>query len=109
MIVAVPVESSGALGHSWGKARQVAVAEVVDGQVVRWEVHEVRWDRSHDEATEGAHHARVVTFLRSNAVEGVVVQHVGDGMRRMLGSMGVTLHEGAHGDARTAALTAAGR
>jgi predicted Fe-Mo cluster-binding NifX family protein len=107
MIVAIPVEPSGQVGHSWGRAPLVAVAEVVDGSITRWDVHEVGWDRSHDEGTHGAHHARVVRFLRENAVDAVLVQHVGEGMHRTLGSMGVKLGEGQHGDARSAVLAAA--
>ena len=37
----------------------------------------------------------------------VLAHHVGDGMRRMLGSMGVVLVEGAAGDARAAMVAAA--
>ena len=56
---------------------------------------------------QGSHHARVVTFLQAHDVELVLVDHVGDGMRRMLPSMGVELREGVHGDARAAMLAAA--
>lgn len=107
MIVATPVDPGGQVGHTWGRARQVGVAEVSEGNVVRWEVHDVDWDRLHDEGTHGAHHARVVGFLRAHAVQVVLVDHVGDGMRRMLATMGIDLREGVRGDARSAALAAA--
>ena len=109
MIVAIPVGPDGRMGHSWGKARTVAVAEVVDGAIAAWQEHEVRWDELHDTGSHGSHHARVVTFLRDNQVQSVVVDHVGEGMRRMLTSMGVALHEGRSGDAREQVRQASAR
>lgn len=104
MIIAVAVAPDGTVGHSWGKAPSVVVARVEEGQILDWQPYDVDWDRSHDEGTAGSHHARIVTFLRAHAVEAVLVDHVGDGMRRMLGSMGIRLVEGIGGDARAAAL-----
>ncbi len=108
MIIAAAVEPDGSVGHSWGKAKSVVVATVEAGRVEDWRPYEVAWDLLHDEGAPGAHHARVVTFLRTHAVQMVLVDHVGDGMRRMLTSMGVDLREGIHGDARAAMLAAAG-
>ena len=104
MIVAAAVEPDGHLGHSWGKARSVVVARVEGEQVLAWQVHQVSWDRLHDAGTHGSHHARVVSFLREHRVEAVAVDHVGEGMRRMLASMGVRLVEDVHGPAREALL-----
>jgi predicted Fe-Mo cluster-binding NifX family protein len=109
MILAVPVEPDGRVGHTWGKAAAVAVATVTHATITRWEVHEVGWDLVHEEGPHGAHHARVVRFLREHGVEAVLVDHVGAGMRRMLTTMGIALHERMHGDARAAVLTAAGQ
>ena len=107
MILAAAVDPEGSVAHSWGRAPAVAVARVEDGQILGWAEHPVGWDALHDEGTHGSHHARVVTFLRDNEVEVVLVDHVGDGMRRMLPSMGVRLIEGIQGDARQAMLAAA--
>ena len=41
-------------------------------------------------------------FLREQGVETVVAHHMGDGMTRMLNTMGIPVHLGASGDARTA-------
>jgi predicted Fe-Mo cluster-binding NifX family protein len=109
MIAVVPVTAEGGTGHSWGKAPRVAVATVTDGAVTDWQEHEVRWDVSHDEGTEGSHHARVARFLLEHEVGAVVVDHMGAGMVRMLASMGITVlraEEG--GDARAAVLAAVG-
>lgn len=107
MIVAMSVTDDGRVGHTWGKARQVAVAEA-DGQGINsWTVHEVRWDVAHDEGTHGAHHARVVKFLREHQVDAVVVDHVGEGMSRMLQTMGVRLVTGVHGDAKETVVAVA--
>ena len=102
MIIAAAVEPDGSVGHSWGKARSVVVAVVEGDEVTDWRPYEVSWDLVHAEGTPGAHHARVVTFLRDHGVEMVLVDHVGAGMRRMLTSMGVDLREGIGGDARAA-------
>jgi len=109
MIVALPIEPAGTVGHSWGKARQVAVAVVNGRDIESWTVHDVRWDLSHGEGSHGAHHARVVTFLRSHDVEAVGVDHVGESMARMLARMGIRLVTGTAGDARAAAVAVAGQ
>lgn len=102
MIVCAPVTSDGMIDPRWGRADRVAVADVVDGEVVSWREIEVLWSRLHDEGTPGSHHARVVRFLRENHVEAVVAHHIGDGMVRMLDTMGLPVHLGAAGDARAA-------
>ncbi|HEY5178572.1 MAG TPA: NifB/NifX family molybdenum-iron cluster-binding protein [Dermatophilaceae bacterium] len=53
-------------------------------------------------------HARVVSFLRQHQVEAVVANHIGDGMVRMLDTMGLPVHLGAAGDARAAVQAAVG-
>jgi predicted Fe-Mo cluster-binding NifX family protein len=108
VIIAAALAPDGQIGHSWGKAQAVAVGRVEGAALVAWEVHEVGWDHLHEQGSEGSHHARVVTFLRTHAVEAVLAEHVGAGMRRMLGSMGIRLVEHAQGDARAAMLAAAG-
>lgn len=79
---------------------------MVDGKIESWQVIEVSWSRLHDEGTPARHHARVARFLRENHVEAVVAHHVGDGMVRMLDTMGLPLHLEATGDARAAVLAA---
>ena len=106
VIIAAAIEPDGTIGHAWGKADAVVVARVADGRIQDWQEHRVGWQRAHDQGTHGSHHARVVTFLREQGVELVLARQVGDGMRRMLGSMGVLLVEGAGGDARTRMLAA---
>ena len=108
MIVCAPVTGEGIIDPRWGRADRVAVADVVDGEIVSWREVEVSWSRLHDEGTPGSHHARVVGFLRDQHVEAVVVNHMGDGMTRMLDTMGLPVHLGAAGDAR-AAVQAVGR
>jgi predicted Fe-Mo cluster-binding NifX family protein len=67
---------------------------------------EVGWNALHDAGTEGSHHARVVRFLREQAVTDVVAHHMGDAMHNTLGKLGIRVHLGAEGDARTAVTTA---
>lgn len=106
MIVAVPVTDDGQVDRRWGKARQVAIATVVDGEIKDWTIHETNWDRLHDEGHHGAHHARVVRFLRDNNVEAVVIDHAGASMLNTMTKMRLTITLDASGPARAAALTA---
>jgi len=106
MIVCTPVTKEGSIDPRWGRADWIAVADVVDGQIVKWEEIEVSWSRLHDEGTPGSHHARVVTFLREHQVELVVANHIGDGMVRMFDTMGLPVRLGAAGDARAAVQAA---
>jgi predicted Fe-Mo cluster-binding NifX family protein len=102
MIFCAPVTNEGTIDPRWGRADRLAVADVVDGEVVSWREVEVSWSRLHDEGTPGSHHARVVAFLRDQHVEVVVANHMGDGMTRTLATMGLRVHLGAAGDARVA-------
>lgn len=106
MVVCVPVMSDGQIDPRWGHAARVAIVDVEDGVVADWREFAVAWDELHDVGTEGAHHARIASFLREHGVQVVVAHHIGPGMVTMLGSMGVTVHLGASGDARQAVLAA---
>ena len=106
MIFCAPVTSEGMIDPRWGRADWVALADVVDGEIMSWRVVEVSWSRLHDEGAPGSHHARVVTFLREHDVEAVVVDHMGDGMVRMLDTMRLPVYSGAAGDARAAVQAA---
>ena len=102
MIVCTPFTLDGNIDPRWGRADWVAIADVVDGEIHSWREIEVSWNRLHDEGTEGSHHARVVKFLKEHRVEVVVVNHMGEGMTRMLKTMEIPIHLGASGNARTA-------
>ena len=106
MIIAIPVDAADQVAHGWGRAPRVALATVADAAITGWQVHDVGWDVAHDEGTEGSHHARVVRFLKDNAVEMVVAEHMGDGMVRTLRSMHLPVVLGAAGDARASVLAA---
>lgn len=107
MKLIIPVTPEGRTGHSWGKAPRVAVAGVEAGTITAWEETDVRWDASHDEGTEGSHHARIARFLREHDVDTVLAHHMGPGMQRMLATMGITVLPVAEGeDARAAVLAA---
>lgn len=104
MIACVPVMTDGSVAPGWGRARRVAVTGVAEGQITDWEELDVAWDVLHDEGSEGSHHARVARFLREHRADAVITGHMGGGMERMLGSMGVRVVQQAHGDARAAVL-----
>jgi predicted Fe-Mo cluster-binding NifX family protein len=105
MIVCIPITLDGNVDPRWGRADWVAIADVQGGEIKTWLEVEVSWSKLHDEGTEGSHHARVVKFLKENGVETVIVNHMGDGMTRMLKTMEIPVHLGAMGDARAAVHT----
>lgn len=106
-VVVIPVRPDGGVGSGWGKAPRVAVAIVEDGAITDWQEHEVDWDRLHDEGGEGAHHARIVRFVREQQATRIVVHHMGAPMQHTLGLLGLTVTLGAAGDARAAILATA--
>jgi predicted Fe-Mo cluster-binding NifX family protein len=106
-VVAVHIVA-GQVGDGWGKAHDVAIARVADGQVVDWAEHEVAWDESHDQGTEGSHHARIVRFCREHGVQVVVTGHMGPPMQNTLDKLGARVVLGLTGDAREAAVRAVG-
>ncbi len=106
VVVCVPVGEGRQVGHGWGRAPRLAVVRVLDGAIVGWTEHDVRWDVLHDSTTEGGHHARVVRFLRDEHIDVVVANHMGPPMARMLATMGLRSVLGAEGDAEQAVLAA---
>lgn len=108
MIVCVNITDGDQVGGGWGRAARVAVADISGGVVSSWEEYDVAWDRLHDEGPEGSHHARIVRFLREHGAQAVVTGHMGPPMQHTLAKLGVAVHLDASGDARAAALAAAG-
>lgn len=102
MRICVPITADGSIDPRWGRAERVAVADVDGGTIRRWDEFDVGWGTLHDSGTEGAHHARIARFLRDNGVEAIAVSHVGPGMQRMLGTMGIRVDAAHSGDARAA-------
>jgi predicted Fe-Mo cluster-binding NifX family protein len=100
--VCIPVADDEQVGKSWGKAHTVALATVEDGTITSWRTEAVRWDISHDQGTEGSHHARVARFVKDNAITTVVARHMGESMENMLTKLGVRVLQGVAGDARGA-------
>ncbi len=106
MVVLVTLAAGGMVGGGLGRAGRVALAALENGAVTSWEEIDVGWDRLHDSEPEGAHHARLVRFLRDRDVDAVVAGGMGEGMRRVLANMGIRFVL-AGGGARQAALAAA--
>jgi predicted Fe-Mo cluster-binding NifX family protein len=106
MILCIPVTPDGMTAPGWGRTHRVAVANASGSDVSEWREFDVGWDTSHDEGTEGAHHARVARFLIDHHVDVVVAEHMGPGMTRMLTTMGIRVWLGADGEARAAVLAA---
>ncbi len=106
MRICIPITGDDQVDARWGRAHQVAIADINHGEITGWWEHEVCWDILHDVGSEGAHHARVARFLREQHVGAVVAEHMGPGMMRMLRTMGITVYLGAHGDARQAVTAA---
>lgn len=106
MIVATPVTVDGRSAPAWGHAHWIGVAEVTGPRITSWTIHEVGWDEAHDSGTHGAHHARIVRFLKDEGIETVVVDHLGPGMVQVLETMGIPTLPATPGDARESILAA---
>ena len=106
MKIATPVDASEKSAAAWGRAHWVAVADVKDGAIADWQVYEVSWDDLHDSGTHGSHHARVVSFLNEHKIQAIVVDHVGEGMQRMLTTMKIPMLQAMPGDAKHSVLLA---
>ena len=104
MIIATPVTADGLVDPRWGKAHNVALAEILDGELMSWDEHEVKWDVLHDEGTEGSHHARIVKFLRENQVDAVIIRGCGESMLNTMQKMGLIIALDAEGVAQDIAL-----
>ena len=105
--IAVVVTPDGSqIGGGLGKASHMAVATVEAGAITQWAVHHVEWDVLHDVGEHGAHHARIVRFMRDNGVGHVVAAHIGPPMQNTLTKLGLTFTMDAVGDAQAAALAA---
>ncbi|SPT52547.1 Dinitrogenase iron-molybdenum cofactor [Actinomyces bovis] len=106
MSILVPVTADGQVEARFGRTPLVAIVQMQDGAIVNWTEHAVGWDTAHDSGTEGAHHARIVRFLREQEVDTVVATHMGMGMQRVTGRMGIRLLATDGGPARQAVLEA---
>jgi len=106
MIVCLPVTTDGRIGHSWGRADRVAIADVGAAGIGRWDEFEVGWDQTHDLPGHDQHHDRIASFLTDHKVTFVVAGHMGPPMQEMLGRMGIGVRLGASGEARSAAILA---
>lgn len=117
LAAAIAAESTDLVGL--GRAPRVALLDVEDGVVTGQEVVETQWDvlhgdhghgdhehGHHNHPGEGAHHARIVTFLRDNEVEAVMAAHAGPPMVNTLSKMGLPFLTG-QGDAAQLAVEAA--
>lgn len=106
MSILIPVTADGQVEPRFGRAPLVATATVKGGAITSWQEHAVGWGAAHDSGTHGAHHARIVRFLREHEVDTIVVEHMGAGMRRVACRMGVRLLATDGGAARQAVLEA---
>lgn len=106
MKLMIPVNPDGTSDARFGRAHWVAVAEVADGEIAAWQVHEVSWDVLHDEGAHGAHHARVMKFITDQELEAVVSAEMGAGMARMLHAAKLPILPSRPGDAKAAVLAA---
>lgn len=108
MKIAIPIDADGNVDPRWGRARYVAIAETDPlHRLAGFSTHLVRWDELHDAGTHGAHHARIVRFLREQEADAVAAAHLGPGIARSIDKMGLVVLTGAAGDARSLAQAAA--
>ncbi|MFZ2226899.1 MAG: NifB/NifX family molybdenum-iron cluster-binding protein [Candidatus Nanopelagicaceae bacterium] len=102
MIICTPVTSDGNIDPRWDRADWIAIAEVINGKIVNWQEIDVLWSQLYYSGTFGSHDDRIVKFLREHRVEAVIANHVGDSMAQIFGTMRISVHLGATGDAQLA-------
>ena len=107
MIIATPTTATGEAAGGWGRAHWIGIAELQDGEISAWQLHEVGWDISHDAGTHGSHHARIVRFLKEHGVQRVVFAHAGQPMLHTMTKMGLELVQVGSMEARQAVIQAA--
>ncbi len=105
-VCCIPIAPDGHVGHGWGKASTMAIAEVVDGDIVQWRTEDVGWDVLHDAVGGENHHARIVRFVSDRGITVAVAEHMGEPMQVILGKLGIRVVLGAAGDARAAVIAA---
>lgn len=109
-VIAIPVTPDEQVDPRFGRAPDIAVAVVDDVRIAAWHVHHVSWDVLHDQSGGGQHHARVVRFIRDNAIQAVAAAGMGGGMAHTLGLLGTKIVIGVPAmSARQAVLAVAER
>ena len=101
-VICVPLNPDGSIHDRLGQARTVALCKVTGDQVAEWTEHLVEWDTTYGVDVMGAHHPRLIRFMQEQHVDAVVADNVCDVIQRSLPHVGVTVHDGFTGDARTA-------
>ncbi len=105
-IICIPLNADGTIHDRLGKANTVAICKLEDGQVSDWTEHVVEWDTTYGVDVMGVHHPRIMRFMQDQKVDAVVADNVCDVIQRSLPNVGVTVHPGFTGDARSVVASA---
>lgn len=105
--VCIPLNADGTIHDRLGQANSVALCHVDGDTVTDWKEVVVEWDTTYGVDVLGVHHPRVIRFLQENKVDTVVADNVCDIMRTTLPTLGIAVHAGVTGDARTVVASAA--
>ena len=99
--VCIPLNADGTIHNRLGQANSVAICQVDGDLVSEWTEIVVDWDTTYGVDVLGVHHPRVIRFLQGHQVNVVVADNVCDIMKSTLPTLGVTVHAGVTGDARS--------
>jgi predicted Fe-Mo cluster-binding NifX family protein len=99
--VCIPLNADGTIHDRLGQANSVAICQVDGDSVSDWTEIVVDWDTTYGVDVLGVHHPRVIRFLQEHQVNAVVADNVCDIMKSTLPTLGVTVHAGVTGDARS--------
>jgi predicted Fe-Mo cluster-binding NifX family protein len=104
--VCIPLNADGTIHDRLGQANSVAICKVDGDSVSDWTEIVVDWDTTYGVDVLGVHHPRVIRFLQEHQVNAVVADNVCDIMKSTLPTLGVTVHAGVKGNARSAVAEA---
>ena len=120
MKIAAAIASDSTQLVGLGRAPRVALATVEGDDITDMTIVDVQWDvlhgqqecnhddpnHEHGAGGHGSHHARIVTFLRENAVDTVLAAHAGPPMVNTIQKMGLAFLT-ADGDVQDVLIAAA--
>lgn len=109
MRIAAAVLQSGKVNPHFGRTSKMALADVEEGQITRWQEVDTPFPEMHGDQPhhhEGghkpnpSHQETIKQFLVEHDVDVVFVHHAGPGLQKVIDETGIKVVTGAQGNAR---------